>query len=43
MMDIFKEIKDIERVYEDLITNAKNRNLKDIELFRGEQQKNFDL
>ena len=42
-MDIFKEIKDMENIYEDLISSAKDRNLKDIEQFRGSQQKNFEL
>jgi hypothetical protein len=42
-MDIFKEIKDIEKIYENLITSAKGRNLREIELFRAEQQQNFEL
>ena len=42
-MDIFKEIKDMENIYEDLISSAKDRNLNDIEQFRGSQQKNFEL
>ncbi|MHA2392321.1 MAG: hypothetical protein ACXAEX_10125 [Promethearchaeota archaeon] len=42
-MDIFKEIKDIEKVYEDLISSAKDRNLNDIEQFRADQQEDFEL
>ena len=41
-MDIFEWVKDIEKVYEDLINNAKTVNLKDIEEFRQEQAENFD-
>ena len=41
-MDIFKEIEDIEKIYEELIDNAKNRNIKDIEKLRDDQQKNFE-
>lgn len=41
-MDIFEWVRDIETVYEDLINNAKNINLKDIEEFREEQATNFD-
>ncbi len=41
-MDIFKWIKDIENVYEELINNAKNVNLNDIEEFRETQRKEFE-
>jgi len=41
-MDIFKWIKDIEQVYDDLINNAKDVNLNDIEQFREEQRKEFE-
>lgn len=41
-MDIFEWVKDIERVYEELINNAKNTNLKEIEEFRQEQAEKFD-
>lgn len=41
-MDHFESIKEIEKVYEDLIDNAKNLNLKEIEEFRNEQNENFD-
>lgn len=41
-MDIFENLKDIEKVYEDLINNAKKLNLKDIEDFRSDQDKKFE-
>jgi vacuolar-type H+-ATPase subunit H len=41
-MDIFKWVNDIENVYEDLINNAKDFNLNDIEGFREEQRKEFE-
>ncbi len=41
-MDIFKWIKDIENVYEELINSAKNVNLNDIEQFREIQRKEFE-
>ena len=41
-MDHFESIKEIEKVYEDLIDNAKKLNLKEIEEFRNEQNENFD-
>ncbi|MHA1932090.1 MAG: hypothetical protein ACW96X_06095 [Promethearchaeota archaeon] len=41
-MDLFEWIKDIERLYEDLINNAKDINLKDIEDFRDQQRKQFE-
>jgi hypothetical protein len=41
-MDIFKELVDIEKIYEELINNAKDRNLKDIEVHRDNQQKIFE-
>ncbi|MFX0104223.1 MAG: hypothetical protein ACFE75_01875 [Candidatus Hodarchaeota archaeon] len=41
-MDIFKWIKDIEKVYEELINNAKSVNLNDIEEFREIQRKEFE-
>lgn len=41
-MDIFESIKDIEKIYEHLIDDAKKFNLKAIEDFRNEQNENFD-
>jgi len=41
-MDIFEWVRDIEKVYEDLINNAKNLNLKELEEYREEQANNFD-
>jgi hypothetical protein len=41
-MNIFKWIKDIENVYEDLINSAKTVNLNDIEEFRESQRLNFE-
>ncbi len=41
-MDIFKWIKDIENVYDELINNAKTVNLNDIEEFRESQRKKFE-
>lgn len=41
-MDIFKNLNEIEKVYEDLIENAKKLNLKEIEDFRNEQNEKFD-
>lgn len=41
-MDIFKWIKDVENVYEELINSAKNVNLNDIEQFREIQRKEFE-
>ncbi len=41
-MDLFEWIKDIERLYENLIKNAKDINLKDIEGFRDQQTKQFE-
>ena len=41
-MDIFKSIKEIEKIYGDLIDDAKKFNLKEIEEFRNEQNENFD-
>lgn len=41
-MDAFEWIKDIENLYENLINNAKNINLKDIEEFREQQRKQFE-
>ncbi|MEE9377827.1 MAG: hypothetical protein V3V33_07295 [Candidatus Lokiarchaeia archaeon] len=42
-MDLFEWIMDIQSVYEDLISNAKNINLKEIETFRKEQDKKYDI
>lgn len=42
-MDIFKDLKDIEKIYENLINNAKEINLKDIETFREEQNKKLEI
>ncbi len=41
-MDLFENVKDIEKVYEDLVNNAKNLNLKDIEKFRDNEQRTFE-
>jgi hypothetical protein len=41
-MNIFEWIKDIEQVYDDLINNAKEINLNDIEKFREEQRIEFE-
>ncbi len=41
-MNLFEWVKDIERVYDNLINNAKNANLKEIEEFREEQNQNFE-
>lgn len=42
MMDLFEWIRDIQKVYEDLVNNAKNINLKEIEEYREEQDKKFE-
>ena len=41
-MDFFEWVKDIEKVYEDLIGNAKKLNLNEIEEYRKEQDEKFD-
>ncbi|MFX0083436.1 MAG: hypothetical protein ACFE94_16945 [Candidatus Hodarchaeota archaeon] len=41
-MDLFENLKDIERVYEELVNNAKNLNLKEIEKFRENEQIAFE-
>jgi vacuolar-type H+-ATPase subunit H len=41
-MDLFEWIKDFERLYENLIDNAKEINLKNIEEFRDQQRKQFE-
>ncbi|MHA2037234.1 MAG: hypothetical protein ACW98X_12415 [Promethearchaeota archaeon] len=41
-MDVFEWVKDIEDLYENLINNAKDINLKDIEEFREQQRKQFE-
>ena len=41
-MDLFEWIKDFERLYEKLIDNAKEINLKSIEEFRDQQRKQFE-
>jgi hypothetical protein len=41
-MDVFENLKDIENIYEDLINNAKDLNLNDIEEFRKDQIKEFE-
>ncbi len=41
-MNLFEWIKDIEKLYENLINNAKDINLKDIEAFRDQQRKKFE-
>ena len=42
-MDLFEWIKDIEKVYEDLINNAKEINLNDIEEFRDQYRKRLEF
>ena len=42
MMDLFEWIRDIQKVYEDLVNMAKNINLKEIEEYREEQDKRFE-
>ncbi|NVM34872.1 MAG: hypothetical protein HWN81_04705 [Candidatus Lokiarchaeota archaeon] len=42
-MHLFEWIRDIQTVYENLISNAKNINLKEIETFREDQDKKFDI
>lgn len=41
-MDLFEWIRDIQNIYDDLVNNAKNINLKQIEEFREEQDKKFE-
>ena len=41
-MDLFEWIRDIQKVYDDLISNSKNINLKEIEKFREDQDKKFE-
>jgi len=41
-MDLFEWVKDIEKVYEDLIGNAKKFNLNEIEEYRKEQNEKFE-
>jgi len=41
-MDLFENLKDIEKVYEDLVNNATNLNLKEIEKFRDNEQRTFE-
>ena len=41
-MDLFEWIRDIQKVYEDLVNMAKNINLKEIEEYREEQDKRFE-
>ncbi|MHA2120180.1 MAG: hypothetical protein ACW990_03140 [Promethearchaeota archaeon] len=42
MMDVFENLKEIEDIYEDLIKNAKDLNLNDIEEFRKAQIRIFE-
>ncbi len=42
-MDLFEWLKDIEIVYEDLINNAKEINLNDIEEFRDQYRKRLEF
>ncbi len=37
-MEIFEWVKDVERIYEDLIEKAKNENLAELENLRTEQE-----
>ena len=41
-MDLFEWIRDIQKVYDDLISNSKNINLKEIEKFREDQDNKFE-
>ncbi len=41
-MDLFEWLKDIEKLYENLMNNAKDINLKDIEDFRNQQRERFE-
>ncbi len=41
-MDIFEWIDEIQKVYDELIENSKNVNLKEIENFRQEQDTKFE-
>lgn len=41
-MGLFEWIRDIQMVYDDLISNAKDINLKEIETFRDDQDKKFE-
>jgi len=41
-MDLFEWIRDIQNIYEELVNNAKNINLKEIEEYREEQDKKFE-
>ncbi len=41
-MDLFEWLKDIEKVYEDLMNSAKDINLNDIEEFRDQQRMYFE-
>ena len=41
-MDLFENLQDIEKVYEDLVNNAKNLNLKEIEKFRDNEERTFE-
>lgn len=41
-MDLFGWIRDIQNIYDNLINNAKNINLNQIEDFREEQDKKFE-
>ena len=41
-MDLFEWLKDIEKVYEDLMNSAKSINLDDIEEFRDQQRMYFE-
>ncbi len=42
-MEVFDWLKEIEKVYEDLINNSKVINLKDIEEFREQHRKRFEF
>jgi hypothetical protein len=41
-MDLFENLKDIEKIYEDLVNNAKNLNLREIERYRENEQQTFE-
>ena len=41
-MDLFKSLKEIETLYENLIENAKKERLDQIELLENEQKKNLE-
>ena len=41
-MNIFEWVEEVEKIYEDLIENAKKENLAELESLRSEQEKNME-